>query len=192
MDARAYKNPQIPSDHNHSLIRMRVLASLFLLNHANCIGNAAPRSVDAMVIVPSLSRSTQMPQSLGFVARHLPPGWERLSLLPGDDLPASANDRRRINPDHFRLRAPEAVRDRHVVVFDDTWTTGGHAQSVAVLLRRHGAAYVTVLVLNRDLAPEYGNNVVFIAKHLRDRRYDPSLCPVTGEACPPRSTVRPS
>lgn len=58
-DARAYKDPQIPADRNHSLLRMRALASLFRLNHALCIDRHALCPVDAVVTVPSLSRRAQ-------------------------------------------------------------------------------------------------------------------------------------
>ncbi len=68
-----------------------------------------------------------------------------------------------------------------MLLIDDTWTTGGHAQSAVLALRRAGAAWVSVLVVGRWLKEDYGDNREFIA-NLGD--YDPCLCPWTGAACP--------
>jgi predicted amidophosphoribosyltransferase len=68
-------------------------------------------------------------------------------------------------------------------VIDDTWTTGGHAQSAALALRVAGATRVSVLVVARWLKEDYGDNKQFI-DDLRGRDYDPSICPWTGAKCP--------
>jgi adenine/guanine phosphoribosyltransferase-like PRPP-binding protein len=75
--------------------------------------------------------------------------------------------------------APES----HVLLIDDTWATGGHAQSAVLALRKAGAAQVSVLVVARWLKEDYGDNKRFIAE-LANRDYDPSICPWTGGQCP--------
>lgn len=40
----------------------------------------------------------------------------------------------------------------HVLLIDDTWTSGGHSQSAALALRYAGAEYITLLVLARWLS----------------------------------------
>lgn len=181
VDARAYKNPWIAPDRNHSLLRMRVLTSLFSLVHAQCIGNAVGQAVDAVAVVPSLApRSGAHP--LLDVARFLPRQWRRISLVPNLNVPV---DRRRdVEPSHFSLPTHEEVRGCHVVVFDDTWTTGGHAQSASVMLRTNGAALTSILVVNRDLDPGFGNTAAFIAQNVAGRPFDPWRYPVTGTHCP--------
>ena len=72
--------------------------------------------------------------------------------------------------------------DRHVLVIDDTWTTGGHAQSAASAIRATGASAVTVIVLARWLSPGFGNTAAFIAARLKSD-YDPVTCPLTGVRC---------
>lgn len=81
----------------------------------------------------------------------------------------------------------------HVLILDDSWTTGANAQSCALTVRRAGAAAVTVMTVGRRInwgwstdwpegtPPCYRNNGDFVRKYLRS--YDPYLCPVTGNPC---------
>jgi orotate phosphoribosyltransferase len=71
----------------------------------------------------------------------------------------------------------------HVMILDDTWTTGSRTQSAALALRRYGARYVTVMVISRYLRPRFDNNAEFITARLRPD-YSPDICPVTGGDCP--------
>jgi len=68
---------------------------------------------------------------------------------------------------------------------DDTWTSGGHAQSAALALRGAGAARVSLLVIARWISPKYGDNAEFLRK-LSKSDYNPELCPWTGSQCLPR------
>lgn len=70
----------------------------------------------------------------------------------------------------------------HVLLIDDTWTTGGHAQSAVLALRKAGASRVSLLVVARWLKEDYGNNKQFIAS-LRTRDFNPGICPWTGGDC---------
>jgi orotate phosphoribosyltransferase len=72
---------------------------------------------------------------------------------------------------------------RHILILDDTWTTGSNTQSAALTLRHAGADHVSVMVVGRWLSHTYGNNAEFIKTRLR-RDYDPGVCPVTGGQCP--------
>ena len=105
---------------------------------------------------------------------------------PGTEVPlvaaANVSQPRTVNPDHFTcaMRLPQGS---HVLLIDDTWTTGGHAQSAVLALRKAGAARVSVLVVARWLKEDYGDNKRFIAE-LANRDYDPRICPWTGAACP--------
>jgi predicted amidophosphoribosyltransferase len=46
------------------------------------------------------------------------------------------------------------VRGRRVLLIEDTWTSGGNAQSAALILRRGGAASMTIVAIARWLKPE--------------------------------------
>jgi hypothetical protein len=116
---------------------------------------------------------------------HLLPGeWRRIKLAAASNLPPDPNDRRQTNPAFFHY-VGESLHDRHVVLFDDTWVTGGHAQGAALALRNAGAARVTVLVLGRCLDPGWSETSSFIRRfNLPMKPYDVDVCPVTGGTCP--------
>jgi len=70
--------------------------------------------------------------------------WAALVTLPGGDSWARALD-------PGRFRAPRPLNGAAVLLLDDTWTSGGTAQSAAVALKRAGARWVAVVVLGRHL-----------------------------------------
>jgi glutamine phosphoribosylpyrophosphate amidotransferase len=56
-----------------------------------------------------------------------------------------------------RYRAARAFRqEANVLVIDDTWTTGGRAQSAALALREAGAAKVAVVIVGRHFDRSFG------------------------------------
>ena len=57
-----------------------------------------------------------------------------------------------------RYRATRALRDEPaVLLIDDTWTTGGNAQSAALALRSAGAAKVAIVVVGRHFDRSFRN-----------------------------------
>jgi hypothetical protein len=70
-----------------------------------------------------------------------------------------------------------------VLLLDDTWTGGGHAQSAVLGLRAAGATRVSLLVVARWIKPDFGNNPSFL-RELAERDYHPGICPWTGGNCP--------
>jgi hypothetical protein len=111
------------------------------------------------------------------IVSNLAPGAEtRMSAA------ATARFPRDVNPDHFSVDLP-LPRASHVLLIDDTWTGGGHAQSAVLALRRAGAARVSLLVIARWIKKDFGSNAEFLLK-LAGRDYDPGICPWTGGSCP--------
>jgi hypothetical protein len=158
----------------------RMVVGLLLLlaldGHTKCAGTLAGRPVTDWAIVPSLPVKPYEHPLRRLVA----------GRAPGAEAPlgAAANvpQPRAVNSGHFTctVRLPQGS---HVLLIDDTWTTGGHAQSAVLALRKAGAARVSVLVVARWLKEDYGDNGKFIAE-LASRDYDPRICPWTGAACP--------
>jgi hypothetical protein len=76
--------------------------------------------------------------------------WAELVARPGGDPWARALD-------PGRFHAPRPLHGAAVLLLDDTWTSGGTAQSAAVALKRAGARWVAVVVLGRHLPPVPGS-----------------------------------
>jgi predicted amidophosphoribosyltransferase len=97
---------------------------------------------------------------------------------------ANDSQRREVNPDFYDVITP-VPRGSHVLVIDDTWVSGGHAQSVAMALKKAGAQQVSVLAVARwvDLQKPYPrwtyNNIIEVEPFAMD------ICPWTGGDCPP-------
>ena len=77
----------------------------------------------------------------------------------------------------------DVVPPPHVLVIDDTWATGGRAQSLVLSLRDAGASHVSVLVLARWLNPAWQPTERYLAENPHVD-FDPKICPVTGGDCP--------
>lgn len=74
-----------------------------------------------------------------------------------------------------------AVEGRHVLLVDDTWTSGASIQSAAAAIKAAGAASVTGLVVDRWLSAHYADHEKLM-KTLT-RQYDPMVCPMGGSVC---------
>jgi hypothetical protein len=83
----------------------------------------------------------------------LPP--VRLTVVPG------VAHGREVTPGWLRVDDPVAGAD--VLVVDDTWVSGGSAQSAAVALKLAGARHVAVVVLGRRVDPADERSARFLA-----------------------------
>jgi hypothetical protein len=171
---RGYKaRPQPVKEHATIVALMLVLA---LSIHERCPGTLAGKPVTHWATVPSL------PAKPGEHPIH----QMLSSITPGNEVRLTAADccqhPRDVSPDHFSV-ATQLSPDSHVLLVDDTWTSGGHAQSAVLALRAAGAARVSVLVIARWVKEEFGDNAKFL-RSLASLDYDPKLCPWTGGACP--------
>lgn len=89
-----------------------------------------------------------------------------------------------IDPDSIEVTGSFAVKDQHVLVIDDTWTTGASTQAAAIALRRAGAARVSIVVIGRWLNTNWGPTDQFLRARPADELWSPDLCPVTRGSCP--------
>ena len=169
---QGYKaRPPVPE--HRTIVTLLVL--LGLARHAACAGTTVP--VTHWATVPSLpARPGEHP--LHAIVSRLAPGGE-VTLAAADEVEYS----RDLDPRHFRAAAPLPA-GAHVLLVDDTWARGGHAQSAALALRAAGAARISVLVAARWINEDFGGNAAFL-RGLSGRDYDPAICPWTGAACPP-------
>lgn len=170
---RGYKARPPVAEHRMMVGLLLILA---LHEHTQCIATLLRHPVSHWAIVPSLpTRSAEHP--LRSLVRGHAQGTE---IMLG--AAAQCERPRDVDPAHYSC--PEALPARsHVMVIDDTWTSGGHAQSAALALRKAGAAKVSVLVVARWLRAEFANSKQFIDQ-LADQDYEPGICPWTGGSCP--------
>ena len=168
---QGYKaRPPVPE--HRTIVALLVL--LGLARHGACAGRPARRGglarrggageagrrgeagtpVTHWATVPSLpAREGEHPLH-GIVSR-LAPGREVVLAAAGEvDYP------RGLDPGHFRAEPVPA--GAHVLLVDDTWARGGHAQSAVLALRAAGAARVSVLVAARWINGDFGGNAVFL------------------------------
>jgi hypothetical protein len=69
------------------------------------------------------------------------------------------------------------------LVIEDTWVSGGHAQSVAAALKKAGAAKVSILAIARWLDMDDPRTRRIYHDALDPRPYDPTVCPWLHEPC---------
>jgi hypothetical protein len=157
------------------VVRHLVRAALSL--HAGCPGQLAGSAVTHWAAVPSLPRK-QGEHALHEIVKRVAPGCE-VVLVAAQKVRRS----RAICADHFEAETALPAGG-HVLLFDDTWTTGGHAQSAALALKKAGAERVSLLVVARWIKPDFFDNEWFLRK-IATKPYDPAICPWTGGQCPP-------
>jgi hypothetical protein len=175
---QGYKDdPQRRVRAGHARIVDRLLY-LGLMMHERCVEVRAGQPIDVRFTIPSLK---------GRPGAH-PLFTLALKMSAVSDSPLltatfiEAHDRD-ISEYNFAIRPHVDLTGRHVLLLDDTWTSGANAHSAALTLRRAGARRVSVMVIGRWLVPRYGRNGQFIRDRLQ-HPYDPRVCPVTGGDCP--------
>jgi hypothetical protein len=170
---RGYKAKPPVAEHR---MVVGLLLLLSLQEHTACAGALAGTPVTHWAAVPSLPAKPGEHPLRALVVNHAP-GKEVT-------LQASANVQRPrdVSPEHF-VTATKLPHRSHVMLIDDTWASGGHAQSAVLTLRRAGAEKVSVLVGARWVNEDFADNKEFVSR-VAERDYDPAICPWTGGACP--------
>lgn len=178
---RRYKHPVQPSPVCLRDLKLMMLAGTLL--HGQCIA----RTVgwwQVVTFVPSSSRpgpEHPVAELARQVAAHNL-NAQRIVLALGPGI--AVEPARWPRPDRFVV-PPEfvpTVAGRHVLVVDDTWVSGGKAQSASLALKVAGAAAVTIVCIGRWLSYKWDEHRPLIDS--LGEPYDAMRCPVTGAACP--------
>lgn len=149
------------------------LLTYAVVAHWGCIATHAGTYPDGWAYVPSLSgRTSEHP--LEQIASQFMGSVPNVPVAPKP----VADGARTFNADHFAV-APTTAR--HVLLLDDTWTTGGHLQSASAALKNAGVEIVTGLAVARWLDPSWSTTKAFMTSLTAD--FDPALCPYTGAPC---------
>ena len=180
-DLRQYKDGVQPAIRADAALRLTALTWHFSQYHAQCL-NTSGLPVTLFATVPS-KRVRTRPEGhpLDLIARYLPEAWGRVALERVADVAE-----RNVVSGSVEVKDHHAVSGAHVAVFDDAWVTGAAAQTVAVALKRAGAAEVSIIVIGRILNYGWGPTPELVEK-FKSIPWSGSVCPVTGASCPGRS-----
>ncbi len=175
-DLTQYKDPMATAEQTD---RLRVLLWLALTKHADCIIPARRERPFAVTHVPSTSglRSEMHPLEvhlLSMIAGARP----RATPLYVGPVGGDRNARRVLRPDHWQIDPQSLEGAQRVLILDDTWVTGSHAQSVAAAFESMGVA-TRIVVLGRALDRTRSDQGGYLTTH-RAARFDSDLGPVQG------------
>lgn len=178
---RRYKHLTQPSHKCLQDLKLMMLAGTWL--HGECIARTAGWW-QVVTFVPSASRPGPE-HPVAELARQVAPfklNAHRILLGIGPGFAAEPD--RWPRPDRFVVppKFAPVVAGQHVLVVDDTWVSGGKAQSAALALKAAGASAVTIICIGRWLSFRWAEHRPLI-ENLTEP-YDAVQCPVTGGACP--------
>jgi hypothetical protein len=156
---------------------MASLLAVGLRSHRDCLMTLSGSRDMRWAVVPSTSgRDGEHPLMTAVRKFAFPDRETVLEAAQG------GSDYRGFDPHHFLPRLTE-VPDS-LVVIDDTWVGGGHAQSAAAALKLVGVRYVALFAVARALNPNYPPTKAFLGKHV-PRRFAWELRPWTQDGiCP--------
>lgn len=175
-DLRQYKEPTVAPD---QLGRLRTMFALAFTRHVGCLARRDAERPLAVAHIPSTSglRPGPHPFEQNFV-NMLSADVPRAQARYVGPVGGSRNSRRNLTPEHWETDLPAGTG--RVLVLDDTWVTGGHAQSVAAAFEQRGVA-ARIVVLGRALDPSRTDHGSFLRAN-PPAPFDSSICPVHREA----------
>ena len=145
-----YKEPNPPEPYTRTVLTILALA---VDGHRECLNEVSGLDLTGWAMVPSSTSSKRYgkPHPLHAIIKQVLPDVPEVRLQ-------SHNDKRHgFDPEAFTLTDGQ---DRthltgNMLLIDDSWVTGGNAQSAAVCLKRAGAAQVSIYCISRIVNLNY-------------------------------------
>ena len=147
-DLRRYKSERAAAaEVAAAAARLREMLAAFLADRGRSVWAAAGMGAgpSAVAVVPSGQGRPGAHPLVGLVRSCVALPLVRLSIAPREI------HTRGVNPGWVRVDDPVGGAD--ILVVDDTWVSGGSAQSTAAALKLAGARRVAVVVLGRHVNP---------------------------------------
>ena len=138
-------------DQTFMMARLAAILWRFLELHESCVARAAGvEGFDVVATVPSSTSQRDQVSNLRTLAGWCAPISDRLERLlepTGDVVGRSFST--------SRYRAVRPLVGERVLLLDDTWTAGGHAQSAGFTLKDNGGRAVALVAIGRHLQPAW-------------------------------------
>ncbi len=148
---RNYKDGGSRAIRRHDSARIAAILWRFLREHEDCVANAAgAEHFDVVTLVPSSNPDREAESPFAALASWIEPIAPRLRRVLA---PTGEVQGRGFAPNRFT--ATTDLSGSSVLLLDDTWATGGHAQSAAHALLTGGAEKVALVVVGRHVRPDY-------------------------------------
>lgn len=121
--------------------------------HTECVARLAQIPITHWTTVPS-SKGRPGPHPFHEAVKAFAPGSEVVAAI------LTTSGTRETTANMFTL--PPLPPAAHLLILDDTWTTGAHTQSLALTARAAGARIISILAASRWINPSYAENRTFI------------------------------
>lgn len=157
---------------------LAILFREFCKRHISCVKQAAGITHFSHVAFVPSTRNPGEVHPLQILLEQIVRPLRTVNLEVNREISETLRGSREFNRDWFLLdEIPDPRPETDVLLIDDTWVTGSRVQSAAYRLKRAGARKVAVVVLARQIDPDFSP-----ARPLIDRitheRFDPNVCAV--------------
>ncbi len=162
----AYKNPAVGErDRQRMTVGLGAVLWKWLAAHERCMAaRLGVQQFDVITTIPSTSGRASHP--LRTVVAGIVVGSDKRHA---DLLTVARTDLEQRAQAADRYRATRSLTGASVLVVDDTWTTGAHAQSASAALKAAGARSVAALAIGRWFKPSWNTGdatgVSWLAEH---------------------------
>ena len=174
---RGYKDNRSAGVRDRFSMQVAAFTGRFLRDHGDCIRLAAGEDWDAIVVVPSTHGRTG-PHPLVSALRRIS-GWdlhlEECLVATGVEL-----EHNRASEAAFSISA--SVRERRLLLLDDTYTTGAHLHSAASVLESGRARVVAAVTIGRVIDPDFNKENASLLELARRRGFDFTRCCLEAES----------
>lgn len=148
---RNYKDGSSEGIRRHDSVRLAAILWRFLRDHEQCVAHAVGADCfDLVTIVPSSKVERDKQSAFAQLTSWVEPIKSRLqrTLEPTGEVEGREFDAGRFRP-------TVDVVGKSVLLLDDTWATGGHAQSAAYALTAAGAQKLALVVIGRHIRRDF-------------------------------------
>ncbi|PBC78923.1 putative amidophosphoribosyltransferase [Streptomyces sp. TLI_235] len=151
----------------------------FLDGHRSCLEDRYGGPFEILTTVPSHTETRSGDDHLDSLLKVAPAFYEQwdTGVLTKTASNGAHTRRKEIARDLFVVTPGREVTGKRILLFDDTFTSGGTMASAAYALKQGGARSVVGITLGRQLNADWAPSQALVTQ-LRGRRLNLDVCPV--------------